>query len=448
MNIQTKIKRLPRYTSYPTALEFKELSAHKYVNWLTSLNSNEPVSLYIHIPYCSKLCWFCGCFMKVANKYDAVAKYVDALIQEIGLVAQNCGAKDVSHVHFGGGSPTILTPEDFEKIMNVIRANFVVKDDAEIAVEIDPRTLSEEKVKAYARSGVNRVSIGIQDFDTKIQKAINRIQSEEIITDSIAWLNNHGIKRINFDLIYGLPHQTLCSIKDTISQAARYKPDRISLFGYAHVPWVKKHMQMICIDDLPGAKSRLVMFKLASAILLSEGYKAIGLDHFALPNDELSNAKNKGTLKRNFQGYTTDNATSLIGLGISSIGSFIEGFAKNTSSFSNYYAKISAGELPIEHGLEVSASDLMRREIISDLMCFSKFNPHSVAMRYGLSENFSREELALSKLIAEGILKKNKDTYSLTKKGSHYRRAIATIFDEYFPQNIDIVDRCILESAG
>lgn len=448
MNAHTKIKRLPRYTSYPTALEFKELGANNYIKWLGSIDKGEHVSLYIHVPYCNKLCWFCGCFMKVANSYAVVAKYVDALVREIKLVAQHSGAEIVSHVHFGGGSPTILAPEHFEKIMSTLRDNFKVELDAEIAIEIDPRTLSQEKVNAYANSGVNRVSIGIQDFNIEIQTAINRIQPEELIDDCIAWLNTHGIERINFDLIYGLPSQTLTSIKKTISQAATYKPDRVSLFGYAHVPWVKKHMQMISSNDLPSAKSRFVMFKLASAILLSDGYDAIGLDHFALPQDDLSKAKKNGTLKRNFQGYTTDNANTLIGLGISSIGSFIQGFAKNTSSFQNYYSRILEGKLPIENGLKITSTDLMRRKIISDLMCFSKFNPRAIASQYGIAENFDNEKFALTKLISEGILQRDADTYSLTKKGSPYRRAVATIFDEYFPQDTDIIERCILESEG
>lgn len=448
MNIQTKIKRLPRYTSYPTALEFKDLSKSKYTKWLTSLNSDKHISLYIHIPYCSKLCWFCGCFMKVANKYEVVSKYVDALVTEIELVARHSGAEIVSHVHFGGGSPTILAPEHFEKIMNALNKNFRIEKDAEIAVEIDPRTLSQDKVLAYAKTGVNRVSIGIQDFDLEIQTAINRIQSEELIDECIGWFKDHNIERINFDLIYGLPAQTLTSIKSTILKAAKYKPDRISLFGYAHVPWIKKHMKMIPAEDLPNAMSRTVMFKLASAILLSEGYDSIGLDHFALPQDELAQAKLQGTLKRNFQGYTTDNASTLIGLGISSIGSFRQGFAKNTSSFQDYFDKISARELPVENGLKISSTDLMRREIISDLMCFSKFNPRAAALKYGISENFGREQVALNKLMAEGIIRQTNETYSLTRKGSNYRRAVATIFDEYFPQDTDVVERCVLEGAG
>lgn len=448
MNVHTKIKRLPRYTSYPTALEFKELGKDKYKNWLTSIRADENLSLYIHIPYCSKLCWFCGCFMKVANKYDVVTKYVDALVQEIELVAQHSGAEIVSHVHFGGGSPTILAPEHFARIMNTVRANFRITSNAEIAVEIDPRTLSEEKVIAYAKSGVNRVSMGIQDFNTNVQIAINRIQSERLIEECIFWLKKHGIEKINFDLIYGLPEQTNASIQKTIKKAVSFEPSRISLFGYAHIPWVKNHMKMINEDVLPNQTIRKKMFGLASSMLVAAGYVAIGLDHFALPADEITKAKNNETLKRNFQGYTTDSANTMIGFGISSIGSFKAGFSKNTTSFPDYFAAISKGEIPIQHGLEVSADDLVRRDIISDLMCFSKFNPSKAAKKHGIKDNFAIEQEALSRLVAEGILKESHDTFSLTDKGMHYRRAIATVFDKYFPQDTDIIDRCVLESEG
>jgi len=448
MTSQEKIKRLPRYTSYPTALEFKELGTVTYRHWLSSLNESDAISLYIHIPYCHQLCWFCGCFMTVSNKNETISKYVAYLTKEIALISKITGKKKVSHIHFGGGSPTILQPDNFEAIMSVIKDKFNIDPHAEIAVEIDPRTLSEEKVRVYSDCGVNRVSMGIQDFDPDVQKAINRRQSQALIEKCLGWLTKHGIDDINFDLIYGLPRQTLKSMKNTIQKALLYRPSRISLFGYAHVPWVKKHMKMIKKNDLPKQSARKEMFECCSAALLEKGYEAIGLDHFALPEDALVRAKNSGRLKRNFQGYTTDSATTMIGLGISSIGSFPDGFAQNTPSFPEYFQEISAGNIPVKKGLKINKDDLMRRDIISELMCYAKFDPWEISRKHGMAAHFDDEFLALNKLVEQGFLTQNKTSFSLSKKGLPFRRAVATVFDQYFPQETDIIARCLHESEG
>ena len=280
-------KRLPRYTSYPTALEFDALDAKTHDAWLRSLPMCEPISLYFHIPYCEKLCWFCGCFTTISNKYGPVETFLDVLKQEIRQTAKKTGRLKVSHIHFGGGSPSILEADDFASLIEVVKECYNIDENDEFAVEIDPRTVDRDKIFSYAKAGVNRVSLGIQDFNEKTQVAINRVQPVELITENMQSFKDAGIDHINFDLIYGLPYQTLDTIKATIEQTLKFQPSRIALFGYAHVPHMKKHQKMIEDHAIPDQKERQAQFELASRMLTENGYRSIGLDHFALPDDHL-----------------------------------------------------------------------------------------------------------------------------------------------------------------
>ncbi|PHZ84043.1 oxygen-independent coproporphyrinogen III oxidase [Paremcibacter congregatus] len=444
-----KPKRLPRYTSYPTALEFSDLDAGLYGQWLRDLPEDAPVSLYFHIPFCEKLCWFCGCFTKITSNYDRVHRYLAILMQEIHLVGAETGRKKVSHIHFGGGSPTIIDADSFTELMDLVRQTFDILPDAEIAVEIDPRTCSEEKVAAYAESGVNRVSLGIQDFNPDVQEAINRVQPDALIAENIAWFRAAGISEINFDLIYGMPRQTLATIEETVQKTAEFRPSRIALFGYAHVPWMKKHQQMMDKHHLPAQNERQAMFDLASTKLQESGYHAIGLDHFALPGDSLLTARAEGHLKRNFQGYSADPATTMIGFGASAIGSLPGGYAQNSPDLKTYAETVEAGDIPVRRGLRVSALDVMVREVISTLMSTFAVDPYAIAAAHGVDYDFAREAQDLDRLVAVGYLARAGNEYALTEAGRPYLRAIATLFDHYFPQqHSDIITRCVHESEG
>ncbi|PCI47486.1 MAG: oxygen-independent coproporphyrinogen III oxidase [Alphaproteobacteria bacterium] len=446
--VESKPRRLPRYTSYPTALEFNDLDPALYETWLRDLPDDQPVSLYFHIPFCEKLCWFCGCFTKISNSYEPVQRYLDVLRKEISLIGSITGRKKISHIHFGGGSPTIISAESFLDLMSLVRENFDILPEAEIAVEIDPRTCSEAKVKAYATSGVNRASIGIQDFNSHVQEAINRVQSDALIADNLRWFRQAGITNINFDLIYGMPRQTVETIGETVAKTSEFWPSRIALFGYAHVPWMKKHQQMMNKHHLPGQAERQAMFDLASTKLQEAGYVAIGLDHFALPGDSLLVARAEGRMKRNFQGYSADPATTMIGFGASAIGSFPGGYAQNSSDLKAYSEALERSEIPVGRGLKVDATDLMMREVISTLMSTFAVDPWVIADKHGINHDFGREKADLDKLVAMGYMTQEGTSYHITETGKPYLRAIATLFDQYFPQDSDIIDRCVHESEG
>ena len=406
-------KRLPRYTSYPTALEFDALDAKTHDAWLRSLPMCEPISLYFHIPYCEKLCWFCGCFTTISNKYGPVETFLDVLKQEIRQTAKKTGRLKVSHIHFGGGSPSILEADDFASLIEVVKECYNIDENDEFAVEIDPRTVDRDKIFSYAKAGVNRVSLGIQDFNEKTQVAINRVQPVELITENMQSFKDAGIDHINFD-----------------------------------VPHMKKHQKMIEDHAIPDQKERQAQFELASRMLTENGYRSIGLDHFALPDDHLFVSFDQGKLKRNFQGYTEDKADTLIGFGPSAISSMPDGYAQNIPMIRPYLDKVSAGQSPVVRGLSVTAEDKMFRDVISTLMCYFAVEPLKIASAHGIDYDFEREFSNLNKLVSAGYMEKTGLRYSITEAGELYLRAIATVFDQYFDQTSDIIDRCIHESEG
>src|SRR5664279_5443023 len=301
---------VPRYTSYPTAPHFStHFPAGHYREWLGRLDPREPVSLYLHVPFCKQQCWYCGCNMKLAARYSPVATYVQHLLKEIDLVADALPARmPVAHLHFGGGTPTVLESDDLAAVMARLSERFELLPDAEIAIESDPRTLADSMIRQIGALGFNRASFGVQEFDPKVQAAINRIQPPEMVERAIEGFRAAGVPHINFDLIYGLPHQTAAALCRTVEQCVAMKPDRVALFGYAHVPWVAKNQRMIEDSALPNAAERAEQARLAAATLVANGYVQIGIDHFALPGDSLAVAAATGRLHRNFQGYTSDAA--------------------------------------------------------------------------------------------------------------------------------------------
>ncbi len=426
--------RVPRYTSYPTAPHFSPaVGADRYGQWLAELPPTTPLSLYLHIAYCAEMCWFCGCHTKITRQYAPVADYMDCLWREVDMVAGRLSQRmPASHIHFGGGSPTILTPDDFVATIERLRRHFLVAEDAEIAVELDPRTADEDYVKAMAGCGVTRASIGVQDFNPVVQKAINRIQPYEVTAQVIGWLRQYGVPEINMDLVYGLPHQTADSLIETVDLAVGFKPRRIALFGYAHVPWMKKHQRLIPEAALPDLSERWRQYDTAGARLVEHGYIQVGLDHFALADDEMAEALRENRLHRNFQGYTTDEASVLLGFGASGIGSLPQGYVANEGAIHAYKQVIRAGRLATTRGVAVSPEDLLRRSLIERLMCDLSLDVEAVCARFGADPaQFDAELDGLAGLEGDGLLTREGRRITMTEEGRPLVRAACAVFDRY-----------------
>ncbi len=424
---------VPRYTSYPTAPHFTpEVDVRRYGEWLSMIQPDDQLSLYLHIPFCKEMCWYCGCFTKIVNRYEPVSRYVDALIAEIDIVANKLEHQvPVNFIHWGGGSPTILDSNDWRRIFDRLRAGFAVSNSADIAVELDPRTTTQDYVKALADYGVNRVSIGVQDFDKKVQRAINRMQPYDVTKQVVDWLRDAGINMLNLDLMYGLPYQTIELIEEMTAKALSLSPTRIALFGYAHVPWMKAHQRLINEDALPDIQLRWRQAERAAQILKSAGYIRIGFDHFAHPDDPLA-SPGAGAIKRNFQGYTTDNAEHLIGFGASAISTLEQGYVQNVPSLKSYYERIANGELPVVKGVELSVEDKLRRSIIERLMCDMHVDVEAACLNFGFDAGFLDAELLnLAPLSNDGLIDAHNREVKVTEIGRPLVRQIAAVFDGY-----------------
>lgn len=426
-------KQLPRYTSYPTAPHFRPLAGEEYSVWLATVAPKEAVSLYLHVPYCKKLCWFCGCHTRITERYDPVSRYVPLLVREMELIKQALGRRQiVKHIHWGGGSPSYLKPQDFISCMEALSSHFRVAEDAEVAIEIDPRNVSEAQVASYAKSGVNRVSIGVQDFDADVQEAINRVQPFRMVYDLVAQCRSYGIVNVNLDLIYGLPKQTIESMRKTIELVLLIQPERVSLFGYAHVPWKKKNIRLIEEENLPDEALRLALFAEARKMLTDAGYIAVGLDHFAKPADSMAIALRNHTLRRNFQGYTTDNSKTLIGLGASAIGNFAQGYMQNNSSLEDYAASIEGGSLPVVRGFAVSDEDVLRRSIIEQIMCYMRVDLADICARYGAPiQSMEAPVAALRYMQEDGLITLNESVITINPEFPQAARMASAVFDTY-----------------
>lgn len=427
-------KQVPRYTSYPTAPHFNtEVNSDTVKVWLSEIRSDKPISLYFHIPFCKKLCWYCGCNTKATKQYNPVKSFLNDLLREIEIVCANLPVKaSVEHIHFGGGSPSLLSPEDFTLLVDHIKQHFDVLPRAEIAIELDPRETTEAKIAAYSVAGVTRASLGIQDFDKTVQKAINRVQPFHRVYGVVKTLREYGIEAINFDLLYGLPYQTTESINDTISLTAALKPERVSLFGYAHVPWMKKHMRLIDEMKLPGAEERIEQYGLAQSKLKAHGYNAIGIDHFALPNDKLSDALKLHKLHRNFQGYTTDEAETLLGFGPSAISAFPQGYAQNTTEMRKYTTAVTGQKLATAKGIQTSENEKMRRSIISNVMCYGEVDLAAVRDKFDLPLAYFENEIKYAEaLINDGLAQLKDNILTVNPTVPQARRLIASLFDTF-----------------
>jgi oxygen-independent coproporphyrinogen-3 oxidase len=430
--------RLPRYTSYPTAPHFSDgVGVGTYSDWLSTLPASEPASLYLHIPFCRSMCWYCGCHTTITRQDQPILAYLDVLQEEIRLVAERApSGLNIGEVHFGGGTPTIVEPQEFATLVNLLRRYFAFSEATSIAVEIDPRTLTPDMAAALGGSGVRRASLGVQSLDRKVQVAINRIQSEEQTAEAVHMLLAAGVESINFDLIYGLPHQTVASCVETAERVAAMRPDRLAVFGYAHVPSFKKHQRMIDETVLPDSAARVVQAEAIAATLIDAGYIQIGLDHFALPGDELALAWQNRTLRRNFQGYTTDNCNSLIGFGASSIGRLDDGYVQNEVALGLYARHISSGRLATAKGYRLTAEDRLRAEIIERLMCYFEADLPAICARHGFdAAQILDGAVRLPEMTADGLVTVNDGVVRVDEAHRFVIRSVAAAFDAYLAQS-------------
>ncbi|KZL18943.1 Oxygen-independent coproporphyrinogen-III oxidase [Pseudovibrio axinellae] len=425
---------VPRYTSYPTAPHFSEaVGPAIYGDWLESIPRDTPLSLYLHVPFCQEMCHYCGCNTKATKKIQPVLAYVELMLKEIDLVLARLGTgRAVHHIHWGGGTPSLVPREAFLKIVEKLKANFVFTDDIEHAIELDPRTVGDYLAETLKMAGITRTSLGVQDFDEDVQKQIGRIQPLKTVEKAVAALRNVGLNDINFDLMYGLPGQSEKTIRETVEYTKALAPGRVALFGYAHVPWFKKHQQLIKEENLPGTNERIMLSDVSRDALVEAGYDVIGLDHFALPTDEMAIALKEGRLRRNFQGYTTDNADCLIGFGCSSIGFLPQGYVQTTPSAREWERMLADETLPIKKGIAVDQIDLCRAEIIMQLMTYYQVDYAAKAQKYGLpAGEFDKIPEALQDMVNDAVVEQNGTTVTVTNAGRRYVRVVAAAFDSY-----------------
>ena len=424
---------VPRYTSYPTAPHFHTgIGPQTYAHWLGNLAPDATISLYLHIPYCDRLCWFCGCHTKHTLRYEPVADYLEALYAEIDWVSEKlAGRGRVTAIHLGGGSPTLVSPEDLLVLKARLSRAFNLAADVEISIEIDPNDLDEGRYDAMAAFGLTRASLGVQDFDPRVQKAINRLQSFEQTRAVVDAMRARGVASVNLDLLYGLPFQTEAGLARTISAALELRPDRVALFGYAHVPWMKPHQKMIPEEALPDRYARFAQAMLAGEILVDAGLEPIGFDHFALPGDKLAKAARQGRLRRNFQGYTDDAADALIGLGASAIGQLPQGYVQNITATGEYARAVRAGSGATAKGFVLTATDKLRARAIATLLCTFRLEERDLA-GFGTAATALMHEAAATALAdPDGLTEMRDGSFVVTERGRPFVRTIAARFDTY-----------------
>ncbi len=427
----------PRYTSYPTAPLFSsEFTAADFEQEIIESNQDNtsPISLYFHFPYCEKLCYFCGCNMMVTQNRDAIKTYNDYLKREIEhLLPEISPNRKVEQMHWGGGTPSYLTPDEILDIGNFIRSKFNFSENLEASVEIDPRGLTREHIAAFSEIGFNRTSFGVQDFNLEVQEAINRVQSEEITRQTVEWAREFGFKSINLDLIYGLPFQTKESFALTVEKVIDISPNRIAVFNYAHVPWLKKHQGIMPAEAMPSPDERLQILKMTIEKLTDAGYEYIGMDHFAKPTDELAIAQKNNTLYRNFQGYSTKAGCDVYAFGLSAISQFQDVYAQNLKNLKDYYTRIEEGFPTTNVGYRMTFDDHVRKETINQLMCNLEIDKRKIETKFeiGFEEYFANDIPKLQTFIDEGLLENNADKIKVIGSGILIVRNIAMCFDAY-----------------
>ena len=439
LNILKKYDRPgPRYTSYPPAPVFSsDFTNTEFTQAILETNGPDAasdISLYFHFPFCDTLCYFCGCTMLVTRGRSRIEEYNAYLKKEIDIVSPLIAPnRKVTQVHWGGGTPTHLTPEQILDVAGYIQRAFRIDPDAEMSVEIDPRELTQKHLGALRHVGFNRLSMGVQDFDPRVQKAVNRIQPEEMTLNVFRWAEALEFESINIDLIYGLPFQTTASFERTVQKVLRFRPDRIAVFNYAHVPWLKPHQKLIHPEDLPSPEQKLDILKMTIELLSAHAYVYIGMDHFAKPHDELTQAQRDKTLYRNFQGYSTKAGADLYGFGMSSITHFRDIYAQNFKTLPEYYSALDAGTLATHVGYRMTEDDQIRKYVIMRLMCDFELEKAAVERRFGIDfdEYFESSLQELRPLVEDGLVIVSRDRITITGSGRLLVRNIAMCFDAY-----------------
>ncbi len=439
-------EQLPRYASYPTAPHFSDaVGSGDYARWLKAIPQHATASLYLHVPFCRSMCWYCGCHTTVARREEPIALYEAALRCEVDLIGRRLERRmKVSHIHFGGGTPTIMAPESFTEVIGTIRQSFFVLPGAEIAIEIDPRTLTSATINALALGGVNRASLGVQSFDPVVQYAINRVQSFDETAAAADNLRRAGISRLNFDLVYGLPRQTIASCLDTVRRCLELRPERFAVFGYAHLPTFKKHQREIEESWLPDGVERYNQACAIANALKEAGYVQIGLDHFALPSDELAVALREGRLRRTFQGYTTEESTVLLGFGASAIGQLPQGYVQNEIQISAYSDAIASGQLATAKGYALTQDDRLRAEIIERIMCDFCVDLGTVCARHGSrADDMLDAAPRLKELVSDGVVKLDGTSLRVPEGSRFLVRSVAAAFDAHLDQTRPVHSRAL-----
>jgi len=439
MNTESQLTRLglfdarvPRYTSYPTAPHFgASVGPGLFTDWVRAIPAGSEISLYLHVPFCRRLCWFCACRTQGTSSEAPVRVYAETLKAELRLLAANLpeGVR-LSRLHWGGGTPTLLPADVITALAKAVFDVAPMADGGEFSVEIDPNEIDDDRLDALAAAGMNRASIGVQDFDPDIQKVIGREQSYELTQAAAEAIRARGVRSLNADILFGLPHQTPARIADSVQKLLTLTPDRVALYGYAHVPWMSRRQQMIPSDAIPTPQERLKLFEVARQLFVWDGYVEVGIDHFARPEDGMAKSLKAGTLKRNFQGYTDDQAPVLVGLGASSISRFPQGFAQNVSGTGDYTKAVRAGQFPTHRGHVFKGDDIMRARIIEALMCEFRVTRAEIA-RFGQS---SAQIEALLRPVADHfgqMVRLDGQALTILPEGQPLARMVARMFDAY-----------------
>lgn len=427
----------PRYTSYPTAPHFSEETDKAQLAAQTE-TENSDLSLYFHIPFCRSLCWFCGCTKIITTQQNKADHYLDLLEKEISLFLPRIQpGRKVRQLHFGGGTPNYLTPEQIDRFSRFLHTHFDFHPDAELSTELDPRTLTQEHIDAFKRLGINRASMGVQDVKPEVQEAVHRIQTDTHNRNALQWLRDAGITSCNLDLIYGLPKQTPESFEETLHHILDYSPDRLAVFSYAHVPWIMPAQKILEAKDLPEPESKLKMLEKIITILTDNGYHYVGMDHFAKQDDPLTLAQKNGTLQRNFQGYSTHGGVEICAFGMSSISQTSRSYRQNFKDITDYGQAVSEDHYPIDRGILLTDEDILRRDIIMSIMCqlhldySAKSKQHSI----DFTQHFADAIKSLKPMADDGLLELNNDSLQVTNQGRLFIRNIAMAFDAYLQSN-------------
>ncbi|MDE2167068.1 MAG: oxygen-independent coproporphyrinogen III oxidase [Alphaproteobacteria bacterium] len=428
---QVAAERLPRYTSYPTAPNFTPaIDGAVTRDWLRTIDPKQSASLYFHVPYCRSLCWYCGCHTKIPADDTAIGRYIETLLAELDLVVSLLPPRvGITHLHWGGGTPTIIGPSAMRRLQAAITRDFRLDAGAEIAIEVDPRTLTAEMATTLGACGFNRASLGVQTFDPVVQRAIHRIQNAAVTEAAVRHLRDAGIRALNLDLIYGLPHQTVASCVATVERVLDFAPDRVAVFGYAHVPAMKPHQRHIDEAKLPDAAARFAQAEAIAEAFLTAGYRRIGLDHFAKPDDALARALDAGRLRRNFQGYTTDGADLLLGFGASAIGRLPQGYVQNTPRIAAYQEAVAAGRMATARGVHFTAEDRLRAVVIERLMCDLTVDLEAASAAWLPAYNFARERKRLAVMAADGLVEIEGARITVPAEMRPFVRRVAAVFD-------------------